>query len=142
MLINGERALAYVVRIDDIKSIDGADFIEKAFVGGWNVVVKKGDFNVGDLACYIEIDSWVPNSICPFLTQDGHYPKVYNGVEGQRLKTKKLKGIISSGLLLPLSILGEVIERENRIYINIDDSKPKNYEDIDANLHDIQSQDG
>lgn len=102
MLINGERALAYVVRIDDIQPIEGADFIEKAVVGGWNVVVKKGDFNVGDLSAYFEIDGFIPNSICPFLTQDGHFPKVYNGVEGQRLKTKKLKGTYSQGLLLPL----------------------------------------
>ena len=142
MLINGERAMAYVVKIDDLQPIEGADFIEKAVVGGWNVVAQKGLYSVGDLAVYCEIDSWIPHSIAPFLTQDGHYPKVYNDVEGQRLKTKKLKGIISSGLLLPLSILGEIIERENRIYINIDDSKLKNYEAIDANLYDIQSQDG
>ena len=111
MLINGERALAYVVKIDDIQPIEGADFIEKAVVGGWNVVVKKGDFNVGDLACYIEIDSWVPHYICPFLTQDGHYPKVYNGVEGQRLKTKKLKGTYSQGLLLSFDYLSTIVDK-------------------------------
>lgn len=102
MLINGERAMAYVVKIDDLQPIEGADFIEKAIVGGWNVVVKKGDFSINDLAVYCEIDSWIPHSIAPFLTQDGHFPKVYNEVEGQRLKTKRLKGVVSQGLLLPL----------------------------------------
>lgn len=102
MLINGERALAYVVRIDDIQPIEGADRIEVAKVGGWNVVVQKGLYNINDLAIYFEIDSWIPHSIAPFLTQDGHFPKVYNEVEGQRLKTKRLRGCTSQGLLMPL----------------------------------------
>jgi len=105
MLINGERAMAYVVKIDDLQPIEGADFIERAIVGGWNVVVKKGDFSINDLAVYCEIDSWIPHSIAPFLTQDGHFPKVYNDVEGQRLKTKKLRKVVSQGLLLPLSVM-------------------------------------
>ena len=41
MLINGERALAYVARIEEIKPIPNADKIEVARVGGWQVVVKK-----------------------------------------------------------------------------------------------------
>jgi RNA ligase (TIGR02306 family) len=102
MLINGERAMAYVVKIDDLLPIEGADRIECAKVGGWNVVAQKELYKVGDLAIYCEIDSWIPHGLAPFLTQDGHYPKVYNEVEGQRLKTKKLKGVVSQGLLLPL----------------------------------------
>lgn len=106
MLINGERAMAYVVKIDDIQAIEGADRIELVKVGGWNVVAQKGLYQINDLAVYCEIDSWIPHSVAPFLTQDGHYPKVYNEVEGQRLKTKKLKGVFSQGLLLPLSEIG------------------------------------
>lgn len=63
---------------------------------------KKGEFEVGKNAIYFEIDSWIPHWIAPFLTKPGQFPKVYNGVEGQRLKTIKLKGQISQGLLLPL----------------------------------------
>ena len=102
MLINGERALAYVVRINDIQPIEGADRIELVKVGGWNVVAQKGLYSTGDLAVYCEIDSWIPHTVAPFLTQDGHYPKVFNEVEGQRLKTKRLRGVYSQGLLLPL----------------------------------------
>jgi len=127
MLINGERALAYVVRIDDIQPIEGADFIEKAVVGGWNVVVKKGDFNVGDLAIYCELDSWIPHSIAPFLTQDGHYPKVFNEVEGQRLKTKKLKGTYSQGLLLPLSVIDNFHNNITGAYIMCYDDENGEY---------------
>lgn len=95
-----ERKLAYVRRIDDIVAIDGADSIECAVLGGWNVVTKKGEFKAGDLAVYLEIDSWVPKDLAPFLFEG----KVFDGVEGSRLRTKKLRGVLSQGLLLPLSV--------------------------------------
>lgn len=95
------RNMAYVVEIDAIESIDGADAIEVAKVGGWRVVVKKGEYSVGDKAVYCELDSWIPHELAPFLTQPGHEPKEYNGVKGQKLKSKKLRGVVSQGLLLP-----------------------------------------
>lgn len=101
-----ERVMARVVRIDAINPIEGADQIEVAQIGGWKVVVKKGEYEVNSLACYLEIDSWVPHGIAPFLTKLGQFPKVYNDVEGQRLRTIKLRGQISQGLLLPMSVRG------------------------------------
>jgi RNA ligase (TIGR02306 family) len=53
---------------------------------------------------YIEIDSWVPHTLAPFLSK-GNYPRVYNEVEGERLRTVKLRGQVSQGLLLPVSVL-------------------------------------
>ena len=100
-----KRKLACVKRIDDLLPIEGADKIEVAVVGGWKVVVKKGDFKKGELAIYLEIDSWVPTEVAPSLTKAGNEPKEYNGVKGERLKSKKLRGIISQGLLLPLDSL-------------------------------------
>lgn len=96
------RKLASVRKIDDISPIEGADAIEVATVGGWKVVVKKGEFRPGDLAIYFEIDSWIPNELAPFLTKNGE-PKEYNGVKGERLRTVKLRGQLSQGLLLPLT---------------------------------------
>ena len=101
-----ERVMARVVRIDAINPIEGADQIEVAQIGGWKVVVKKGEHTAGSLAVYCEIDSFIPHSIAPFLTKPGQFPKVYNEVEGQRLRTIKLRGQISQGLLLPMSIRG------------------------------------
>lgn len=95
------RKLATIRRIDEIRPIPEADAIECAVVGGWTVVVRKGEFKVGDLAIYIEIDSWVPHTIAPFLSK-GHEPREYEGVIGERLKTAKLRGQISQGLLLPV----------------------------------------
>ncbi len=100
-----ERVMARVVRIDSINPIEGADQIEVAQIGGWKVVVKKGEYTAGSLAVYCEIDSFIPHTIAPFLTKQGQFPKVYNEVEGQRLRTIKLRGQISQGLLLPVSVL-------------------------------------
>lgn len=94
------RKLATIRKIDDIRPIEGADAIEAAVIGGWTVVVKKGEFKVGDLAVYCEIDSWIPHELAPFLSK-GVEPREYNGVKGERLRTVKLRGQLSQGLLLP-----------------------------------------
>jgi RNA ligase (TIGR02306 family) len=96
------RKMATIRKIDALRPIEGADAIECAIVGGWTVVVKKGEYTAGDLAVYCEIDSFIPNAIAPFLTKPENYPKVFEGVEGERLRTMKLRGQLSQGLLLPL----------------------------------------
>jgi RNA ligase (TIGR02306 family) len=95
------RKMASIRKIDDIRPIDGADAIECAVVGGWTVVVKKGEFRIGDLAIYCEIDSWIPTGLAPFLSK-GKDPREYEGVRGERLRTVKLRGQLSQGLILPL----------------------------------------
>lgn len=95
------RKLATIRRIDDIQPIEGADTIECATIDGWKVVAQKGIYNVGDLAVYFEIDSWIPHDIAPFLSK-GKEPREYNGVKGERLKTIRLRGQLSQGLLLPV----------------------------------------
>jgi RNA ligase (TIGR02306 family) len=95
------RKMASIRKIDDIRPIDGADAIECAVVGGWTVVVKKGEFAVGDLAVYCEIDSWIPTELAPFLSK-GKEPREFEGVRGERLRTVRLRGQLSQGLLLNL----------------------------------------
>jgi RNA ligase (TIGR02306 family) len=97
------RKLASIRKIDNIQPIVGADAIEVATLGGWKVVVKVGEFKIGDLAIYIEIDSWVPESLAPFLTK-GQNAKEYEGIVGNRLRTVTLRGQISQGLLLKLDM--------------------------------------
>lgn len=103
-----ERKMAVIKRIDEIIPIPDADSIECARVGGWRVVVKKGEYQAGQLAVYCEIDSWIPTAIAPFLTKAGKFPKEYLGVQGERLRTVKLRGVVSQGLLLSLPYLHEV----------------------------------
>lgn len=107
------RKMATVRKIDAINPIEGADAIECATVGGWKVVIRKGEFRAGDLAVYCEIDSWIPTEIAPFLSK-GKEPREFEGVKGERLKTVKLRGQLSQGLLLPrytvLDKVGEISE--------------------------------
>lgn len=95
------RKLATIRRILNILPIENADAIELAQVDGWNVVIKKGEYKIGDQVVYLEVDSWVPHELAPFLSK-GKDPKEFNGVKGERLRTVKLRGTLSQGLILPL----------------------------------------
>ncbi|NHZ43393.1 RNA ligase (ATP) [Massilia aquatica] len=93
------RKLATVRKVIDIAPIPGADAIECVTVDGWKVVSKKGEYQIGGNALYLEVDSWVPEALAPFLCKD---KREFNGVSGARLRTIKLRGQISQGLLLPV----------------------------------------
>ncbi len=99
------RHLARIVRIDAIAPIRKADAIEAAQVGGWKVVVKKGEFSPGDLAVYFEIDTFLPqgNPAWEFLVQKSAVE--FNGTLGHVLRSVTLRGQLSQGLLLALSSL-------------------------------------
>lgn len=112
-----ERKLASVRKISDLSPIEGADKIELATVGGWKVVVAKDvGHKVGDMVIYCEIDSFLPIKPEFEFLRKSSYKKMVDGREGFRLRTSKLKGQISNGLILPLSILenvtgGKIIEK-------------------------------
>ena len=105
------RKMARVVRIEEVRPIPDADKISAYRVGGWWVVDQVGRYQVNDLAVYCEVDSWIPNQLAPFLSR-GQEPREFSGVKGERLRTVKLKGQVSQGLLLPrhvaLDKLGEI----------------------------------
>lgn len=103
-----ERKLATIRIISDIQPIEGADAIELAIVDGWKVVVAKGvGHKVGDYVVYCEIDSFLPiKDEFEFLRKTS-YKKLKDGSEGFRLKTIKLRGQVSQGLILPMSVFGD-----------------------------------
>lgn len=109
--MNTIRKLATVRKVAEIKEIPLATEIEAVRVDGWWVVAKKGEYTVDQLAVYIEVDSWVPTDIAPFLTKAGHEPKEFEGIKGERLRTIKLRGQISQGLLLPISVISKCTEK-------------------------------
>lgn len=88
------RKLVSVQTVKGLFPIPGADKIEMAQVLGWELVVKKGEFAVGDLCVFGEIDSIFP-------AEDPHFAFL----EGKRLKTVKLRGQVSQGIAFPLSVL-------------------------------------
>lgn len=91
--IESTRNLASVVKVEQIDRIEGADRIVLATVKGWKCVTKIEDFQQGDLGVYFEIDSVVDRDDPTFLFLKGRY----------RIKTMKIRGVISQGLLLPIS---------------------------------------
>ena len=93
----GERELCYVVTVDEIRPIPNYDRVEHARVGGWWVIVQKGQFNVGDPAIYFEIDSKVPSDKeCFAFLEKRNY----------KVKTLRMCKVISQGLLMHASDFG------------------------------------
>lgn len=100
------RKLASVQYVWNVEPIEDADRIELASVLGWQCVVNKGDFHKGDLGVYFEIDSFLPIRPEFEFLRSSSYKKTDIMGEGFLLRTKKFKGQISQGLLLPLETFG------------------------------------
>lgn len=99
------RKLARIETVLAIDPIVGADLIEVATVQSWRVVVKKGTFTAGQFACFFEIDSLLPlRPWSSFLFKDKR--------ELYRLRTVKLRGVVSQGLLVPIADIPELVGRE------------------------------
>lgn len=97
------RQLVTIEKIAALYPIPNADFIETAQVLGWSLIVKKGEFKVGDRCVFFEIDSFLPAE--PKYSFLGT-PKEHLGRLGYRIKTMKMRGVISQGLALPLALFG------------------------------------
>lgn len=108
------RKLVSIQVIKDVSPIEDADFLEKvSFVDiGWQCVVKKGSFVSGDRCLFFEIDSFLPIEERYEFLRPSSYRVMYTGQEGFRLKTIKLKGVVSQGLCLPLSGFPELLDKE------------------------------
>ncbi|MBR4611505.1 MAG: RNA ligase (ATP), partial [Kiritimatiellae bacterium] len=111
------RKLASVVKIASVSSIPEADRLEVIEMDGkgWRVVTSKGEFQPGDLAVYFEIDSFLPSDderyaflrercLRKFCSKGGSVLR-----EGLRIKTAKLRGVISQGLVMPIAKFPELI---------------------------------
>ena len=100
------RKLASIQKIKEILPIEGADAIELAIVNGWKVVVAKNvGHKIGDYVIYCEIDSFLPIKEEFEFLRKSSYKKMSDGSEGFRLKTIKLRGQVSQGLIIPMNIL-------------------------------------
>ncbi|MHC6201953.1 RNA ligase family protein [Breznakiellaceae bacterium SP9] len=104
------RALASIQAVGAVTAIPSgeSDFLELAHLMGWQCVVKKGEFKTGELAVYFEVDSFLPEEArYEFLRKSSWRDNADNG-QGFRIKTVKLRGQLSQGLLLPLSVFPEL----------------------------------
>lgn len=126
MIINGERALAYTATITDIKDIPGADNIQLGYVNGWNIIIRKGEFNIGDPCIFFEIDSRLPSNApwAAFLANRDYKVKT--------LKFNKFK-VYSQGLALPYSSF-EGITLPNKENVDVTDMLGVTYIEQEDNI--------
>ena len=115
--MNEERKLAHIEQIVSLEPIENSDFLEKATVLGWHVVVKKDEFKVGDKVIYIEVDSVLPEK------EEFEFMTKYK----YRVKTIKLRSVYSSGYIAPLKQLeeyfGEPIVKKEYYFDTIRDTR-------------------
>ena len=112
------RKLATIVEIESCDPIPDTERLSVATMKGkgWKVVTARDEFHSGDLAVYFEIDSFLPSEdnrfeflkdrcLKKFVSKSGNVLR-----EGIRIKTIKLRGVISQGLLMPISAFPEITE--------------------------------
>jgi RNA ligase (TIGR02306 family) len=99
MKLENELSCCYIARISEIRSIEGADNIEQAMIGGWSCIVKKHTHSVGELIVCATTDAVIPVDLSDSLEITNYLRK------GQRVRTVKLRGVYSECLLIPLEYL-------------------------------------
>lgn len=87
-----------IKKIKEIIPIEGADRIELAKLDGWQCVVEKNKFKVNEEVVYVGIDTIIPNE------------EKFGSLKGIVVKTKRLKGQLSQGLLFSLNDLYNLLE--------------------------------
>ena len=106
-----ERQLVTYRVVKEIRSIEGADKIELALIDGWQCVVDKGSFSPGGLGVFFEIDSFLPIRPEFEFLRKSSYRKM-GDEEGFRLRTIRMRGQISQGLLMPVNMFPELTAGE------------------------------
>lgn len=104
------RQLARIVTIDKLVKHPNADRLEIASVGLWNIVTSVGQFTEGCEAILCEIDCMLPLEDERFSFLKGRNEYVVDAKFYSRLKTTRLRKVLSQGLLLPLHEFASELE--------------------------------
>jgi RNA ligase (TIGR02306 family) len=100
-------SVCYVSVINEIKPIEGADKIVLATVGGWNCVIQKDAYKIGDLVIVATTDAVIPIQLSNELAVTSYLRK------GQRVRTVKLRGVYSECLIIPITLLNSIYYQYN-----------------------------
>jgi RNA ligase (TIGR02306 family) len=92
--MENNNSVCYVARINEIKEIPGADNIEQGVIGGWNCIIKKGEYKVGDLVAIATTDAVIPQGLSDAMNVTNYLRK------GGRVRTVKLRGTYSECLVI------------------------------------------
>lgn len=132
--MSDSRKLVTLKKIDSITPIEGADKIECAHIGGWTCVVGKDEFYEGQVVFYFEVDSLLPldDKRFKFLEPRGKMINHEDGKAYHRLKTIKLRGQISQGLILPFNVAHEGLDPDDfaDIQLDIQENKDGNWSEF------------
>jgi RNA ligase (TIGR02306 family) len=93
--MENNNSVCFVARINEIKLIEGADNIEQGVIGGWNCIIKKGEYKVDDLVVVATTDAVIPQELSDAMNVTNYLRK------GQRVRTVKLRGVYSECLIIP-----------------------------------------
>ena len=93
--MENQNSVAYVGIIGSVSEIPGADNIELVMVNGWTAITKKGDYKEGDLVVVATTDAVIPKELSDDIGVTNYLRK------GQRVRTVKLRGVYSEGLIIP-----------------------------------------
>jgi RNA ligase (TIGR02306 family) len=106
--MENNNSVCYVARVNEIKEIPGADNIEQGVIGGWNCIIKKGEYKVDDLVVVATTDAVIPQELSDAMNVTNYLRK------GQRVRTVKLRGVYSECLIIPTHYTGlfdsEIVE--------------------------------
>ena len=92
--MENNNSVCYIARVNEIKEIPGADNIEQGVIGGWNCIIKKGEYKVGDLVGIATTDAVIPQGLSDAMNVTNYLRK------GQRVRTVKLRGVYSECLVI------------------------------------------
>jgi RNA ligase (TIGR02306 family) len=92
--MENNNSVCYIARINEIKEIPGADNIEQGVIGGWNCIIKKGEYKVGDLVAIATTDAVIPQGLSDAMNVTNYLRK------GGRVRTVKLRGTYSECLVI------------------------------------------
>jgi RNA ligase (TIGR02306 family) len=98
--MENQDSVCFVARINEIKPIEGADNIEQGVVGGWNCIIKKGEYTEGDLVAIATTDAVIPQHLSDDMNVTNYLRK------GGRVRTVKLRGVYSECLIIPIEKTG------------------------------------
>ena len=105
--MENNNSVCFVARINEIKEIPGADNIEQGIIGGWNCIIKKGEYKVDDLVVVATTDAVIPQNLSDAMNVTNYLRK------GGRVRTVKLRGVYSECLIIPFTYVAIL---SNKIY--------------------------
>jgi RNA ligase (TIGR02306 family) len=104
--MENQNSVCFAAKISEVKPIEGADNIELGVIQGWNCIIKKGEYQPGDLVIVATTDAVIPQELSDAMNVTNYLRK------GQRVRTVKLRGVYSECLIIPITFVPDKYKYE------------------------------